>query len=129
MVKVRDVLTEHELLKIESLKIQMLKSTSLLKAWKYKKEIEEILINARERFLSMSSEEQERWVKKINLERNKLKLDDQTIEQLIPPMDEVISREKMERLCEIIRNENDKERIEEIYNIIMQAAIRNYLNS
>lgn len=129
MVKVRDVLTEHELLKIESLKIQMLKSTSLLKAWKYKKEIEEFLINAGERFLSMSSEEQERWVKKINLERNKLNLDDQTIEQLIPPMDEVISREKMERLCEIIRNENDKERIEEIYNIIMQAAIRNYLNS
>lgn len=54
MVKIRDVLTEHELLRVESLKIQMLRSTSLLKAWKYKKEIEEILIHARERFLALS---------------------------------------------------------------------------
>lgn len=129
MVKIRDVLTEHELLRVESLKIQMLRSTSLLKAWKYKKEIEEILIHARERFLALSPEERERWVKKVELERNKLKLDGQAIERLIPPMEEVISKEEMDRLRELLESESDKDRIEEIYDIIMRAAIRNYLKS
>lgn len=129
MVKIRDVLTEHELLRVESLKIQMLRSTSLLKAWKYKKEIEEILIHARERFLALSPEERERWVKKVELERNKLKLDGQAIERLIPPMEEVISKEEMDRLRELLESESDKDRIEEIYDIIMRAAIRNYLRS
>lgn len=129
MVKIRDVLTEHELLRVESLKIQMLRSTSLLKAWKYKKEIEEILIHARERFLALSPEERERWVKKVELERNKLKLDGQAIERLIPPMEEVISKEEMDRLRELLESESDKDRIEEIYDIIMRAVIRNYLKS
>jgi len=129
VVKIRDVLTEHELLRVESLKIQMLRSTSLLKAWKYKKEIEEILIHARERFLALSPEERERWVKKVELERNKLKLDGQAIERLIPPMEEVISKEEMDRLRELLESESDKDRIEEIYDIIMRAAIRNYLKS
>lgn len=129
MVKIRDVLTEHELLRVESLKIQMLRSTSLLKAWKYKKEIEEILIHARERFLALSPEERERWVKKVELERNKLKLDGQAIERLIPPMEEVISKEEMDRLRELLESESDKDRIEEIYDIIMREAIRNCLKS
>lgn len=129
MVKIRDVLTEHELLRAESLKIQMLRSTSLLKAWKYKKEIEEILIHARERFLALSPEERERWVKKVELKRNKLKLDGQAIERLIPPMEEVISKEEMDRLRELLESESDKDRIEEIYDIIMREAIRNCLKS
>lgn len=44
-------------------------------------------------------------------------------------MEEVISKEEMDRLRELLESESDKDRIEEIYDIIMRAAIRNYLKS
>lgn len=143
-MKTYEILTDYELLQIESLRRRILKSKSISQSLDYKKKIDKIINQATERFCALSPEEQIRWVKRLKFQKQNRKNDnvevmdvftkeekvDWTeinshveIEEIIPPIHDILSEEDIKKLKEMVH----EDQLADVYELLMKGAARYFL--